>query len=251
MRKAGMRSTVCFILLTLCWVSPAQPTLKIAVGEWPPFNGKALEDQGTLTKLMVDLLEEAGYRAEIEWYPWKRAYHLAETGQADITGVWTLKPDRCEIFHCSTPVINLRNVLFKRTDLDAKVESWADLKEYNVGVTIGYSYLEMRDAAEEHQIPLFETRTDLLNLRKLLMGHIDFFLCNPEVGTYLIENNFTVMESRQIEYLEQPAEVLTMGILVSKNIPYSRDIINNINRVIAKWYEDGRLPFQSKNQSQP
>lgn len=229
----------------------AQETVRFAIGEWPPFHGKSLPQNGQLTDLIVSLIESAGYNVEIVWLPWKRAYHQVENGTYHVTGVWSFNATRCEQFNCSEPLLQMRNRLFARKSDRITIATFADLKPYTIGLTIGYTYPDLRQAGVEYELNLTEARSDLLNMRKLMVGNIDLFMANVDVGTYLIENHFTVAEARKIEILDAPSETMTMGILITKQNPLGEALHLAVNQLIIEWRNTGKLDTFLNKSNQP
>ncbi|SFK83086.1 substrate-binding periplasmic protein [Shimia haliotis] len=74
-------------------------TITIAAGDWAPYIGEALPDNGTHTKRVREVMKAAGYDIELEYMPWKRSYELAKKGDYVATFSWSYTDERGADFH--------------------------------------------------------------------------------------------------------------------------------------------------------
>ena len=86
-------------------IASAEETIRIAVGDWPPFLTEDLKHNGVVAHIIGDILASEGYKAEFHFFPWARAYEWGKTGEYDGTAVWLKKPEREQDFYYSDPVL--------------------------------------------------------------------------------------------------------------------------------------------------
>lgn len=102
---------------------------------FPPFT---FETAGRAAGPMVDTLQAVCARLQrpcrIDVMPWRRALLMAERGQAD--GLFTVVdiPERRQLFHISSPVLEARYVFFSANETAFKYRQPADLQGRNIGV---------------------------------------------------------------------------------------------------------------------
>ena len=111
-------------------VSLEAETFTLVCDEWPPFqyvgdNGKPT---GYSVEILQAILKELNIKDEIEFYPWKRAFMLAETGKMDGSIIWGLRSDRAEKFYYSDSVLSAKYVFFHLKEYPFKWENLNDLK---------------------------------------------------------------------------------------------------------------------------
>lgn len=70
-----------------------------AVGEWAPMVGENIEGFGIHSKRVIAVFEAMGYRPQLEFLPWQRAYELTRRGDYVATFSWLPSADRLELFY--------------------------------------------------------------------------------------------------------------------------------------------------------
>lgn len=88
-------------------------TITIAAGEWAPYIGEALPDNGTHTKRVREVMKAAGYDIALEYMPWKRSYETTKKGDYVATFSWSYTDERGADFHFPTvPLEEQADVIF-------------------------------------------------------------------------------------------------------------------------------------------
>jgi polar amino acid transport system substrate-binding protein len=126
---------------------------------------------------LVDLLRRAeaysGDRYVIEVMPWKRAYVMAQRGQAGLIGV-SFSQERATQFDFSRPIYNDDIHVVVLRGKEFPLQGLADLRGKLIGGVIGASYGETVDRAIAGGV--FKVDRDVgqtSRLRKLLAGRLD------------------------------------------------------------------------------
>ena len=81
MRQRFICIIVSAVLLFAGGQSFAQETVRIASGEYAPWTSKNIKGAGFTNHVISEAFARVGYRVEFEYYPWKRAFKSAKTGE--------------------------------------------------------------------------------------------------------------------------------------------------------------------------
>lgn len=172
-------------------VAAQAETVKIGVGEWAPYIGEGLPDQGLHTKRVVDVLKAAGYDVQLEFSPWKRTYEVAKRGETAATFSWSHSADReADFIYPKVPLEEQTDVIFynktKHPD-GVTATSVEDIKAQGLKVVglAGYWYEKaLQDAGVDIHIVSSED-----NAWKFLQaGRADIMIENEVVGSLSVEN---------------------------------------------------------------
>ncbi len=87
-------------------------TMRVAIGEWPPFVSENLEHYGLAARIVTEAFAAVGNDVRYRFYPWKRAYLETTQGDQDATAIWTKTPDREGEVLFSNPVLTADKVFF-------------------------------------------------------------------------------------------------------------------------------------------
>lgn len=147
-------------VISLGMIGGAQAeTITIAAGEWAPYIGQDLPDNGSHAKRVRDVMKAAGYDIELDYMPWKRSYEVTKRGDYVATFSWSFTEERGADFHFpSVPIEEQADAVFysktKHPD-GLKVTSIEDIKAQGlkpVGLA-GYWYEKaFQDAGIEMQV---------------------------------------------------------------------------------------------------
>ncbi len=130
------------LLLSLCWMNSvfALPTLSVVTEVSPPhqtlIDG---EVAGISTELVRLILDDAGFEANINVYPWARAYHIADSQPNTLIYNMARTPKREHHFHWIGFVASyqLGFVSLSRPSQVIKIGSLDDAKQYVTAVQRG------------------------------------------------------------------------------------------------------------------
>ncbi|GAA0773994.1 transporter substrate-binding domain-containing protein [Roseibium denhamense] len=189
--KFGQIVSAAVLALGLTTAAKAE-TLQIGVGEWAPYIGEALPDQGLHTKRVMDVLNAAGYNdLELVFQPWKRSYEVAKRGDYVATFSWSHSDEReADFIYPEVPLEEQTDVIFyskaKHPD-GISATSIEDIKAQGLQVVglAGYWYESaLKDAGVDIHIVSSED-----NAWKFLQaGRADIMIENEVVGGLSVEN---------------------------------------------------------------
>jgi polar amino acid transport system substrate-binding protein len=156
--------------------------------EWPPYTGTELKEQGASVAVAKAAFAAMGYELVVEFYPWKRAVHLAKS-DPNYAGYFPeyysdeLKTD----FILSQPIGSGPLGFAELKSNPILWNSLDDLKDKKIGVVNGYMNTEEFDKrVAEGSLQASPVTDDLPNLRKLSSKRIDLAVIDQNVMEYLL-----------------------------------------------------------------
>jgi polar amino acid transport system substrate-binding protein len=215
----------------------ADKSLSIAAYEYPPFLGAELENNGFVTEIIRAALDRGGYKAVIDFLPWKRALASAQNGKHDALFTAWHRPEREEWFLFSEALPSNEMVFYKRADRDIKSSKYEDLKDLTVGVGRGYA---LPPGFEEAGLKISPANDDEENLRKLHKGRIDLVLTDRIVAQYIL-NSILPELAPDLDWIDPPVHVDIQYFVVSKKAINATTIMEDFNVGLAAITEDGTL----------
>ena len=125
---------------------PLTPILMVT-GEWAPYSGQSLPDNGIAAAIVTTVMRRAGYEPSFRFMPWQRAEDAARANETN-NGVRATFPyistaERLEDFYYSDPIFDIELAVFynvQRHPHGAGIRDIADLAEFDVVPMSGYGY---------------------------------------------------------------------------------------------------------------
>ncbi|MCP4163105.1 MAG: transporter substrate-binding domain-containing protein [Deltaproteobacteria bacterium] len=179
---------------------------------------------------------------EYEFYPAKRAQLYAEIGKTDGSIAYFHNKNREKKFYFSDS-IGKDNIMFfhlKSYKFDFKTKD--DLKEINIGGTLGYNTLKKLEDlnASGNKFKIYVKNTDLDNLRLLVKGIVHVFPCSREVGLHLIRSNFSSKIVKKIIYHPKKFYSKSLYALFPKRSKRSKNLISILNEGLKRIHKNGK-----------
>lgn len=135
---------------------------------------------GIATEIVQAIFREAGLRADIRSYPWKRAYQNALQDKDAFVYTINRTPEREELFQWIGPILPKRTYLYRlKSREDIEVTETADLKKYTTVVILGYALtrtLETQGLRANKELIVTRTKKDQLQV--FLKGRADLITGN-------------------------------------------------------------------------
>ena len=205
-------------------------TWKITSLEWPPYAGANLEGQGTSVARLRDLLAAEGIELEVEFYPWKRAQHLAR--REGYVGFFPAWPEGVPAgFIASDDIdVSVLGVVHRRGETIEWKGFNALFSRYRVGLISTYVYPKaVVKAAGYNPLHTFKVPQEETLVRMLVGERIDVALTDPRVTLFLAKReNIDSLVSHAQAQLSLP---LVLSIRADKNATARRQLLS---RALAK-----------------
>ncbi|MFP5420760.1 MAG: substrate-binding periplasmic protein [Gammaproteobacteria bacterium] len=177
---------VATLLFFFAQSAQAQPQLRMATLEYPPYSSEHLPDGGSIVALTRRAFAVRGYPLQIDFLPWARA--RVELGNGNYQGALALWPKEIneEGLQPSRPLFYSELGLFIRNGYPLQFSQLQELRGRTLGIVRGYGYPQhILDAG----LTLEDAVDDISNLRKLNARRFDMVLLERIVGNHLIGND--------------------------------------------------------------
>jgi polar amino acid transport system substrate-binding protein len=174
------------LLFLLAQLAQAEPQLRMATLEYPPYSSEHLPDGGSIVALTRRAFAVRGYPLQIDFLPWARV--RVELGNGNYQGALALWPKEIneEGLQPSRPLFYSELGLFIRNDYPLQFSQLQELRGKTLGIVRGYGYPQhILDAG----LILEYAVDDTSNLRKLNARRFDMVLLERIVGNHLIAND--------------------------------------------------------------
>lgn len=232
------------VLLLGCTNSKQAKPLKpisVATGNWEPYVGENLTQNGPVAQMMSVILMELGYLPVFKYYEWGFVDTHLETGYPSFAFPYLMSNDT-KRFKYSDPIVNIDYVLFYYNAKDNnywKADSIQEITHSNkrIGRIRGYSKLPGIQTDSVY----IEVSSAIEGFNMLLDGRIDYLLEAKHVGQQLTLSGEIPADSYHFGYLGQaklPIEnddtifVKNLSFRIKFSPKVSDEFISEINNAI-------------------
>lgn len=213
-------------------------SLKLVTGEYPPFTGQTLEHFGASTEVVSAVLEQAGLKAEYQFEPWKRGYHMVKNHVVMGTFPYAITPERAKEMLFSEPINYVENRFFyKSTHIRDVPFDWTveRMQHYKIGVPLGYATKEYLESMGLN--PMVFSNEDELFMA-LERGDVDFAAFSEIPGWAFIRKHFG-RHVRLFAAMEKPFSQDKLHMMVSKKDPEAVIFLKKFNSGLKKIRKSG------------
>lgn len=168
--------TVIFFLSFSITTFSANTTIKVALGEWPPYTSESLPHNGLLAHILSKALASEGVQAEFHFMDWESAFSKTLQGKFSLSPGWLKSPQRAQKMHFSEPMSYVDLRFIHRAGMNFTWEKLEDIKGLKIGIVLGYSYGKELD---QFIVNGHVRTTDYLSEKEALIG-----LANNEIDLY-------------------------------------------------------------------
>lgn len=232
------------LLCAVCTTAVAGPVekLRITNGEWPPYLSRDLQHYGLATRIVTEAFAQEGIQVEYAFFPWNRAFQLAQSGRWDGTAIWLQSPEREADFYLSDPVIDSTFVFFHRKDFAFDWKTVDDLHGLRIGGTLEYNYGEKFEAAEKAgALQVERVSSDEQNFSRLLANRIQVFPMERDVGLEMLRKKFSAADRNRITWHKLPVRHDPLHLLLTRKNPLNALNIVRFNRGLKQLRDSGRI----------
>ncbi len=239
--KIAKALSVLFAVVFVATQVLAAETIRLASGEWVPYQSKSLKHSGVVSRIVTEAFALGGVTVEYEYYPWKRGYVFAENGELDGTFLWFDTAERRAAFYVSEPVIDIQYVFFHLKDYAFDWQTVDDLRGVTIGATVGYDLGEAFQQVEQGRaISVERVSTDKQNFQKLLLGRVQVFPSGREAGYALIRQLFPPEKAELFTHHPLPLKAAPHHLLLSKKKARNRQLIKLFNKGLQQLKDSGK-----------
>lgn len=226
------------LLLTISSNVFANETVRLAIGDWEPYTSSADDLKSKILETMVtEAFKLEGIDVEYEYFPWKRSYSLAKSGQFDGTFPWAKTEEHLKDFYIhEIYLIKDEGVFFHLKSKKFEWNNFEDLNKYTLGVTLGY---KEESIYKQKGINAQAVPSEDLNFKKILAGRIDAYQTSKIVGYATINRLFTPEDAKLFTNHPKPAVENEFYILFSKKTPNGQRLANKFDSGLKKLKESG------------
>ncbi|QPB84133.1 transporter substrate-binding domain-containing protein [Pseudoalteromonas rubra] len=241
-----MHWTLVLLMLVGCSFARASESIRIATGEYPPFTGSKLVDDGFVNHLIRQVLAEAGLSAEFVYLPWKRSFQAAQQGMYDMASYWVCEREYQQHFYCSDELYRGQLLLYFRAETPLpQWHSIDDLKPYRIGAILGYEYVpEFHQAMQKGELDVIMVSNDRLNLNMLLNDRVDLILLSETAMQSLLAEHFPSMPKDQIQAHSKPFLNYRAHVLFPNSLASSSALRERFNASLKKLKASGEFERQ-------
>lgn len=210
------------------WAWAATSTVRIGVGEYPPFKVEAELGGGPLTEIVLESFKAKNISASVDWVPNNRAIAGVMAGHYDGSFGWAHSAERDEaLLFSSKPIYTYRMVFVQRVGERQDWGTLADLGKARIGVTRGNFYSQpFADLVAQGVLAVDEATDDIGNLKKLLRKRVDLFPLEESVARYLIATKLEAGEAPQLLVQDKSFWTVPIHFVVSKRAPNAQEIMD-------------------------
>ncbi|SMF59500.1 substrate-binding periplasmic protein [Pseudobacteriovorax antillogorgiicola] len=217
--------------------------VSLVTGEWCPYLSSEFDFQGVFARIVTKAFELEGYRAQISFKPWARAYNDVKRGIHDGSIGWARTDKRKKLFYFSDDVLEQEQMIFHHK---ATLFDWSemnDLKPYVLGLTRSFAYTKaLQEMIDKGLIKAEISSSDEQNMKRLVLKRIDLFPVAKEVGICLIREKLSKEQRKKIVFHNKPLKVDGLGVIFPKNRSKSENFKEALNRGLKKLKEKGLFP---------
>jgi len=215
----------------------ASDVAKFALGEWAPYTSEYEANAKFLEEIVAEAFKLEGIAVKYDYFPWKRSYVYVKQGKYDGTFPWNTTPEREIDFHINKiPLFQDDSVYFHLKNNPFDWNTIEDLKNYKVGVTIGYK----QDAYyKEKGVSAEIVANEEQNFLKILAGRIDVYQTSKLAGYATINRLFSPADASKFTHHPRAPETDIYYILFSKNRPGDRELADKFDSGFKKLKASG------------
>lgn len=233
---------VVLFILSIVTSSNAEETIRLASGEWSPYQSKNLKYYGVASRIVSEAFAMEGIRVEYGYFPWKRSYKYAEKGKWDGTFLWFDTSERREIFYISDSVVDIQYVFFHLKSYSFDWNTIDDLGGIEIGGTLEYNYGDaFQNAEKTNKIKVHRVAADEQNFKRLLKGRIQIFPNDLDAGYEILHKHFTPEQVNLFTYHPVPVKAAPHHLLLSKKIKRNQRMLETFNKGLRILKESGKV----------
>ena len=218
--------------------------LQLVTGDYAPYSGQALTDNGLSSRLIYAALEEVHASApELHFQSWKEGYENTAELHFDATYPYGWNPQRDKQFLFSEPLHTETLSWYSHKENSAALRGeWHRMK---VCLPQGWNTSLYDAVAEKFHLTLVQAPTLEGCLLQLQRRKSDLILLNEVVFNAAIQQLFG--NNNQLLALPYYQQQQTLHLMVSRKHPRAEQLITLINKGLEALRKNGRYELLQQN----
>lgn len=220
-------------------------TARIVTGDWPPYVGHDLPDNGVCARIVSAAMREMGLQPEYVFLPWKRALDEAERSDTNSGYYATFPhfdtPERKTLFYLSDPIFVAETVIYfnvaRHPEL-AGIKNVEELRGLTAVSTEGYAHPGSLNGI---MVKVEEERNDHDAFQRLIKDpDVHYMAASRRVGERILARDF-VSEGFDIQVIPAFSWRDELHLMASKRNPNSWQFVQDFNAALASVRRSGVL----------
>ncbi len=215
-----------------------EPPLVLLSGEWQPYVGERLVDQGFITELVKAVFEKMERKVSVKWLPWVRGEQAVLKGEYFATFPYANSAERDPLFLFSDPLFYTQTVFFYNTKFNRniKFEQWSDLKGYRIGGVRGYGYVP---SIQKRGLNLHLVNTPKQLVKMLLRNRVDLIAINLTAGWEMIDRHYQANYNEFATLEKKVNSKHSIHLMISKKYPGALALKAEFNQALSEIKSQG------------
>ena len=237
------------LILLLCFSTFAvqsKETIYISSGEWPPFLGQELQQEGLISHIVREAFASVDIDVVYGYFPWKRSYNYAVRGEGahkdrwHATAVWYYSPKREKELNYSDVVYEADEVLFYLKSNPIKWHEDSDLKGKRIGGTEYSPYPHLESLEDKGIVKIVRSGGDDVQMQRLFHRNVDAVSVIKEVGFYYVAKKLTITDLGQVAFIDNKQYKRYLYLLFSTRLEENERLLKEFNRGLRIIRSNGR-----------
>lgn len=240
MQRLGMLLLAVF--LPVLSAGAETPSLKLVTGsDYAPYVDDKLPGGGPVTLLVRQAFAAAGIKTDISVEPWRRGYEGLLARRFDATFPYLPTEQRLRDALFSDPIVTVRQHLVVAVGNEKAAMATGWMKGRRVCAAIGYGLPPWLDLLIQQGDVSRVTPTQQRNcLSMVVAGRADFMVEDDRIA---IARRATAGEREKLTTVPGPAaSQSTLHLIVARDHPHGRQILDSFNQGLGRLRADGLLP---------
>lgn len=216
------------IFLLLLSFSAYSGTMTLASGEYAPYSGETIPNQGISTMIVKAIFSELKQDVQVSFMPWNRAMKNVSNGNVVGSYPWNINSDRLKYNYFSRPIHSYRVFAFTKKGMKYNSEKSLIGKKYcNPSGWDNSQYIKLINKLKMEVISPVNIES-CFNM--LALNRVDIIFLNELVGFEVTQRLFG--PHSQVSGSETPffPNKVNLYFIVSKKYPYGEKLISDFNR---------------------
>jgi len=229
---------ICLTFFIFSSAAMSEGVVKMAIGDWAPYVSKSDPKSQFLETVVTAAFKLEGLSVEYEYLPWKRSFTMVSQGDSDGTFPWNKNESRSTEFYIhEIPLLTDESVYFHLKSTAFSWNTLSDLKNYKVGVTIGY---RQEESYKKAGIPAEAVASEDNNFKKISAGRIDVYETSKVVGYSAINRLFDSSTGGKFTHHPKAVSTNPYFILFSRNSENGKSYSEKFDSGMRKLMDSGQ-----------